>query len=257
MKKTKKNAVLQALPLTLPTGWGDLTGQQVLRIAYYFSLGVTEPEMLLRLGAEFSDLKPRGTRQRDGEIMYMYYHRTHGNVLLNAEHMAAIASALKWVVGDPGPMQAPPLDGYTTPDSRFYGITLEQYMTAEAACGAYLRTKNPHALRMLTASLYPRRLFDPDRLEKEAGRLSYLPVWQLSAVLLWFCGAKQALMKKYPYVFSTSEGEAPALPGDEVLLGLLSSLNDGRVADNDAIKRLDVHEAFYELNLKIKNSQKK
>ena len=40
------------------------------------------------------------------------------------------------------------------------------------------------------------------------------------------------------------------------MLGMLSSLNDGRIADNEKIRQADVHEVLYELNLKIKNSKK-
>ena len=78
----------------------------------------------------------------------------------------------------------------------------------------------------------------------------------MQAVLLWFSGAKRYLQKKYPYVFSTDETGAPVTPGDELMLGMLSSLNEGRIADNEKIRQADVHEVLYELNLKIKNSKK-
>lgn len=258
MKKNKKNAWIKELNLTLPTGWGKLTSEQVMRVAYYLSQRIAEPEYLVRLGIEFAGLKPRGTREFDGEIRYLYYHRNHGNLLLTAEQVATIAYAMKWTTKDPEPMAAPLLDGYRTPDSRLYGVMFEQFITADTAYGAYARTQDTLALRTFVVSLYSRREFNPDRLPQEAARIARLPEYQMQAVLLWFSGAKRFLQKKYPYVFSTDEsGSGSVTPGDELLLGLLSSLNEGRIADNGKIRQVDVHEVLYELNLKIKNSKKR
>lgn len=257
MKKNRKKGWLRELNLTLPTGWGKLNADQVMRVAYYLSQRITEPEYLVRLGLEFAGLKPRGSQQRDGEIRYAYYHRCHGNVLLTAEQVASIAYALEWTTKDPEPMAAPNLDGYATPDSRMYGVTLEQFITADTAYGAYVRTQDALALRTFVVSLYTRRRgFDPDRLPREAARIARLPEYQMQAVLLWFSGAKRYLQKKYPYVFSTDETGASVTPGDELMLGMLSSLNESRIADNEKIRQADVHEVLYELNLKIKNSKK-
>lgn len=254
MKKKKK--ALAALHITLPSKWSDLSAQQVQRVAYYRQSQLSETEYLVRLAAEFADLKPRGSRVTEsGEMEYRFYHRDRGNVWLSAEDMALVADALRWTTGDPEPMAAPPLDGYTVPDSSLYGISLEQFITADTACAAYIRLKDERALRVMTAALYPRRAFDPDSLEAEARRLANWPMWQLMAVLMWFCGAKKALCKKYPYVFSTGDDAAAPIQGDELMMGLLSSLNDGRVADNEQIRRIDIHEALFEVNRKIKASQ--
>lgn len=256
-KDNKAKKALKTLDITLPSGWGELTPQQVLRVAYFLSLKLDETRFLVEMAAEFADLKPRGSRVTDqGDITYNFYHRKQGNVSLTAEHVTAIAHALKWTLGEVAPMQAPVLNGYKTPDSDLYGVVLEQYMTAESACSAYIRTQDPEPLRVLAASLYPRREFNPESLQAEALRMRHFPIWQLQAVFLWFTGAKKVLVEKFPLIFS-AEGSGEPLPGDEMLLGLLSSLNEGRVVDNDKLKRTDIYEIFYELNLKIKNSQKK
>lgn len=250
MSKKKKPAVLD---ITLPTKWGDLTAEQVSRVAYYLSLGLAETEFLVQLAAELADLKPRGMRA-DGA--WLFYHRDRGNVALTEEHVAAIAKALKWTLGEVTPMAAPLLDGYPTPDDALYGILLEQFLTADSACSAYIRLKTPEPLRVLAAALYARGGFVPERLQAEAQRIKYLPAWQLHAVFLWFMGAKQLLAKRFPFVFAGSgDPDAPAAKGSDVLLGLLSSLNEGRVVDNERLKRIDVYEAFHELNLKIKNTK--
>lgn len=257
-KNTKARKTLEPLNITLPTKWSELTAAQVSRVAYYLSLGLTETEYLVRLGTELADLKPRGSRvTAQGDIVYQYYHRDRGNVILTAEHVAAITQVLKWTMEAPAPMAAPVLEGYKTPDSALYGITLEQFLTADCAYAAYIRLKDPEPLRVLVASLYVRHVFDPEKLRSEAARMKFLPSWNLQAVFLWFIGAKQLLADKFPYVFSGDGSNGATVPGDELLLGLLSSLNDGRIVDNDKLKQTDIYEVFFELNLKIKTSKTK
>lgn len=41
-----------------------------------------------------------------------------------------------------------------------------------------------------------------------------------------------------------------------MLLGLLSSLNEGRVIDNERIKATELHEVFYELNRRVRAAGK-
>ena len=255
--RKKKNKALAALPVSLPCGWDALTGEQVARVVYFRSLNLPQTEYLVRLAAEFADLKPRGSRVAEsGEIRYLFYHRSKGNVVLSSSHVASLAYALKWTMEEPELMEAPPIDGCRTPDSQINEVSLERFITADTAFGAYLRQKDVGALRILVATLYLRKDFDPDRLEKEAERLKYIPLWRLEAVFLWWIGVKKMLCKKYPFVFSKDDSPGPVTPGDEILMGILSSLNDGRVADNERIKRIDVHEALYELNLQIKRSKK-
>lgn len=256
--KKKTRAILQRFDITLPHVWGELSPAQVMRVAYYLSQNLSETECLVKMSMEFAGLIPHGTSLlENGDIGYVYYKRTVGNIVLSAEQIAAVSDAMAWAIrpGDQDPMAAPDLDGYITPDHDLYGVSLERFLTADAACVHFLNTGNPIALRTMAATLYLRGTYDPDRLTVAAERISYLPSWQLQAVLLWFSGAKKGLMKKYPYVFAQGGGEAPA--GADVLLGMLSSLNSGNVANNGAIKQIDVHEALFELNQKIKANTKK
>ena len=64
------------------------------------------------------------------------------------------------------------------------------------------------------------------------------------------------LTRKYPALYAaTGSDESPA-SGGEVLLGLLSSLNEGRVIDNERIKATELHEVFYELNRRVRAAEK-
>lgn len=243
------------LHISLPTRWSELTGRQIVRAAYYMSLGLTEAEYLVRLGIEFAGIVPHGTKvMDDGEIGYIYFNRPTGYIVLTAEQLATIADTLSWLTGDPEPMEAPLLDGRKVPDRNIYGVSVEQLLTADIACGHYLKSKDQAALRMMVAALYPHDKFDPEALQAEADRLARRPSWELEAVLLWFIGVKKMLRAKYPNVYSGGEGGA-APDGEEIMLGILSSLNEGDITKNPAIKHTDAHEALYELEQKIKASK--
>lgn len=256
--KKKTTKILKSLNINLPRNWGELTSAQVSRVAYYLHSQVTETDFLVQLGIEFSGLKPHGTTITDsGDVAYVYYDRKIGNIVLTAEHLSAIVDFLSWATKDTGPMVAPSLDGYRTPDDALYGITLEQFVTADTACSAYVRTQDLGALRFMCATLYPRKRFDPSRISADAARLKFIPIWNLEAVLLWFSGVKKLLSNKYSYVFSNDGGDGASTTGEEIMLGLLSSLNEGRVVDNGLIKTIDVHEALFQLNQNIKANQAK
>lgn len=257
IRRKKQPSPLAELHITLPQGWGELTAAQVSRVAYHLAHKTDDIQYLVNLALEFADLQPRGANcSPDGVFTYSYYHRSAGRVVLNAEQVAAMARAIEWATGEPEPMQAPELDGYCSPDQRLFGITLEQFVTADNACNAFASRQNIEALRVMVAALYPRsKSYDPEKLQVEAARLSFLPMWQLEAVVLWYIGAKKFLMQKYQSVFSGGEEQGGA-SGAEILLGLLSSVNEGRVVDNEKLKSTDIHEILYELNRKIRNAQK-
>lgn len=251
MKKKLKNNILN---ITLPTKWSDLTPSQVARVAACLSSNGDRVEQLILLAADLADLKIRDTIvHSDGSTAYTFYHRDRGNLLFTSEHVLSIVEALSWVDGEISPMAAPELDGCKTPDSRLYGVTVEQYITADAAYNHYVETRDMDALRMCAAALYPRHLFTSDSVRAEARRMARLD-GQLSGVFLWFTGAKKFLADKFPYIFSSGGGGEP-ISGAEIMLSLLSSVNGGDVTKNEQLKSSELHEVFYELNMKIKNSK--
>lgn len=250
MKKKKTT-----LRITIPTKWSELTPAQVSRVARYLDSHGDPTEQLVLLAADFADLKLRDTIvAADGTPIYRFYHRKDGNVNLDAEQITLIISALKWITGDVSLMQSPVLDGCVTPDHRLYGVTLEQFITAEVAYSHFLSTRNIEALRMCAAALYPRHSFSAEKLPAESQRMARLDV-QLSAVYLWFTGIKKYLAEKYSYIFSDG-GDGTQVGGSEIMLSMLSSLNGGDVTKNETLKATELHEVLYELNEKIKTSKR-
>lgn len=256
--KSSKTKKVIDLPVSLPTKWGELSSAQVNEVARLMSLELERSDFLLRVALYFSGLKPHGSKvEADGSILYAYYDRNVGNILLTAEQLNAIAEAVAWLLGAPTLMSPPMVDDYKLPNKQLFGCTLEQFIVADSAYSAYHKLSSPDALRLMTAALYIRgEKFDDAKLAAEADRLKYIPLWNLAAVALWFTGVKSWIADKYSYVFSTSsEGEQSPVNGVDTLLNLMSSLNEGRIVDNEKIKKVELHEALHELNLKIRASQ--
>lgn len=243
------------LRITIPTKWAELTPAQVTRVAIYLDSNGDPTEQLVLLAADLADLSLLDTTiAADGTPIYRFYHRNQGNVNLDAEQITLIASALKWVNGDISLMQSPVLDGCKTPDHRLYGVTLEQFITAEVAYSHFVSTRNIEALRMCTAALYPRQRFSAEKLPAESMRMARLDS-QLPAIYLWFTGVKKYLADKYSYIFSDGRG-GTQVGGSEIMLSMLSSLNGGDVTKNETLKATELHEVLYELNEKIKTSKR-
>lgn len=251
--KAKKKITLA---ISVPKGWSELSASQVARVATQLQACADPCEMAIKLATEFAGLSPRGIGvDAAGERVYFFYHRTTGNVALNVEQIAAITGAMKWLTdGAIAPMAAPVLDGYITPDDKLRNATLEQFITADVAYSAYASKAGIHALRVLAASIYARPTYNPSSLEKDTARIARLDR-QLYGVFLWFTGIKAHLSKQFPNVFG-GDGSGDAPSGGEYLLGTISSLNGGDVTKNEQIKALNLYEALYELDNKIKASRK-
>lgn len=244
------------LSITLPTKWSELTAEQVSRVAIYLNSRENNLEKLIALASDLAGLHIRGTViDENGEIAYKFYRRGTGNMLLDSDQIALLTKTLAWISGEISLMQAPLLDGCQTPDYRLYGITLEQFLTAESAYSHFVTTESAEALRVCAAALYPRAEYSSDTVAREAQRLARFDS-KLYGVFLWFTSAKKFLAEKYPYLYGQSEYDGESPKGADMLLSMLSSLNNGDPTKNDTLKATELHEALHELNLKIKNSKR-
>lgn len=275
MTATKKPKKVK-LKISLPTSWGELTSNQVSIVAKHLSSNPGQPKSLLvYLAIELAELIPNGSSVADnGDILYCYYKTGHGNLLFSSEDIAAMCRHLEWVLNETGPMVSPQIRLLIQPDSDLFDVTFEQYMTADIAHREFIRRVDTlrvdlgdaksirsnadiiTPLYVMCAALYPRQKFDASLVDADAKYMEALTYAEIYAIVLWFIGAKQALIAKYPHVFS-GEGGGESVPGDEEFMGLLTCLNEGRIVDNEKIKKIAVHEVLYQLEDKIKNFQKK
>lgn len=244
------------LNLSLPRKWSDLTSEQVMQLAYLISRRYEREECLLRFALFCGGLKPHGSKVRGtGQIVYYYYRRGVGNIPLTAAQLASVRNAVAWVLDEPSLMAVPLLTKrFKSPDALLYGVTLEQYLIADGAYGRYTESHNVRDLELMAATLFCINPYSDSEVTKLMPRTKVIADWQLEAVALWWLALKKWFTKKYFYVFKASEtGGGGVSDPVETFFSVLCSLNEGRIADNEVIRRTDVHEALHQLNVKAKS----
>jgi hypothetical protein len=144
----------------------------------------------------------------------------------------------------------PKINRYPASDYRLYSVTLEQFLFADNIYNAFTLTRQIKYLRQLTAIFYhpKNEKFNTSKVVKRSMRFTFTKRHQLYATYLWYTGVKRWIMSKYPYLFSGS-GSGSTTPPDEVIMGILSSLNKGDITKNETLLKTHVHEALHQLNI--------
>lgn len=130
-------------------------------------------------------------------------------------------------------------------DRKLYGISFEQYYKADAFMLQYYASGNDErwlkeATKVLTG-----------------GRIRRLLPWQKKGLAIWWNGLKHFFMEKYSFVLH--EGGSSTVTDrtmDELLLDLLSAMNDDKPQENEKILKSDVHSVMHCLDrIYQKNAQ--
>lgn len=205
---------------------------------------------------EFSDLK------FIKRLLPDYYEFKKGRVRfkLDADRFTDLLSRLDFLQQPPG-LMAPPdrIKGCDAPDARLYGVRLDQWLVADTFYTNFVQSHDPVFLDKLITVLYARAgesWDNGDHVAARAVRFYNIPYYLKHWVFLWYTGVKLWLMVKYSHVFSGGTGEGSDTPADEVVMGVIRSLNGGHLSNNDRVKGSDVHEALFELNKLIEENQK-
>jgi len=253
---------MKIVKLYTPTEFGKMSMKQLA----YFSrlllkkLGPEEVKMLCLL--KFTGLKlmqKSPVKNEDEQDCYLFKLKNTGTFLIDVDRVTDMLTRLDFLDKDVTLFDLPETIGrYNACDSRLYGIRLDEWLLADRMYGEFSRTKDVKFLNLMLAVFYREtgeQWNDGDSVEKWARRFRWVPLYRKYIVFLWYTGVKLWLINKYWHVFNGGESTGET-PGDEMIMGLLSSLNDGKVADNNIIKSSEVHEALYELNRKIEYSKK-
>lgn len=117
-------------------------------------------------------------------------------------------------------------------DRKLYGISFKTYYKADAMMLQYSATKDERCLKEAAIAL-------------SNGRIRKLLPWQRTGLPIWWAGLKDYLMQKYPHVLQEGGGTMTDRTMDEILLDLLSYMNDGRPQDNERILATDAHSVLH------------
>jgi hypothetical protein len=175
---------------------------------------------------------------------------------LDADRFAFVISRLDYLEEDPTVFNPPVIKGFVSPNKELYGVRTDQWFVADSMYAAFCKTRDDRFLNRLLATLYVRKAekWNPDmNMTAAAAKFESVPLYRKYVAFMWYTAVKTWLIDKYFYVFSGSESSQT--PADELLMGLLSSVNEGNVANNAIIKATEVHEVLYDLNRKIELSK--
>lgn len=150
--------------------------------------------------------------------------------------------------------------GYCGPESDFDNLTLQEFHCCEIAYHECINKNDEQSLNKLVAFLYRKRKeqYD-DKINKDGDvrcafnynecifHLQHINQWPLNlkqAILLWYDGCRQMLVKAYPLAFG---GKSKNDNYYEGLYGMIRSLAGDKYGKFEEVERMYVHNAFMEI----------
>ncbi|MDA3943713.1 MAG: hypothetical protein PF694_09270 [Bacteroidetes bacterium] len=246
--------------LKVPTSFGQCTGRQLEFLSRLLLLDLPAADIKVRCFLEFTGLAliKSNPMPVDGKLCYHFRHKIHGRFVLDTDRFADMISRLAWIDQPVTHFELPNKNGRARAcNSRLYGLQLDAWLMLDLLYGQYASSKESELLSQMLAVVYtrPGELFEEgEHIAARARRFKGVAPWKKHLVFMWYTAVKLWLMHKYFYVFAGSGSDADT-PVDEMIMGLISSLNEGNVANNQVIKTTDVHEVLFELNRKIEYSK--
>lgn len=235
------------IDVTLPAGWHEVTGKQLVQLAGLFLKHREKPGFLVRCFFLFSGWKVlKRPGFSDNDVQYYWFKCKRRKFAVEVSIFHALVKKLEWVIsGFQLPASMPPVRGFKPCNVKLYNVPLGDYLAADNLYSAFVATGNRQHLTRLFNLFYKReRWFSvPSETEKYAG-------------FLWFSGARHYLVNRYPYLFPGA-GSADDVSPEETVLSLLFALNNDDVTLNEKILKTHVHECFHSLNKKIEYSKPK
>jgi len=243
--------------LTVPVKWSELSIKQVEYFSKMLLKELSETELMTLCFLKFSGLKliKKAIKERTG-YQYIFKKKGQSRFLMDADQATSCISKMEFMVKEVSLFRlSEKIKKYVSYDFRMYDVCLEQYLLLESFYQAFLSTNDTAYLNKMLAIMY--------HLKEEKWNVDLLPVWERRfkrvplfrkyVIFLWYSGVKKWIIDKYYYVFSGSD-DSKSNP-DEIILNLISALNDGDITHNKEILATNIHEALFELNRKIEQSR--
>ncbi len=245
------------IDITLPKSWQDLSLEQVLIVAKQFSIEQDKQSFLTQCFLRFSGWKLRRKMIRTKqELLFVFSHEKQ-QFTLDAATFRELCQSLNFLLEHVELCKlVPQIGNFLTCNEKLYDLTLERYLLADNFYIAYSTTQAASRLDLLCAVLCtPKgKTWNEQKLQVHAQELEGKFPIEKQALYLWYTGMKSWLKTKYPHVFGSSNSTSTPTPADEIILNILSVLNQGDVTKNPMIYQAPVHEALQELNRRIEQS---
>lgn len=254
-KHLRRRDIRNKIELAFPKSWIELSSEQICSIAGVLMQNRSKIDFLTRCFIILTGVTLTKTVTEDpDEVTWFYFKKDGIRFRLSSDFILEAMKPISWLTENISLCHCPKIGNYHSPDYRLFGVTVEEYLTADNFYVAYSRTKELQWLDRLITVLFrkPSESYDGDKLSEWKKRFNKTDLSTKYGVYLWFTSVKSWLRDKYPDLYSGDQSE-PCSP-DETVLNLLASLNNGDVTANEMIMKSHIHEAFHLLNLKIQES---
>lgn len=248
------------IELTVPVKWMDLSSKQLEFLAKLLIKGADETEVMTRCFIEFSGLKliKKIPVEIDHELNYIFKKKGYQRFLLDVDRATGMIQKMDYLINKAELFRLPErIKKYVPVNYSMYGVSLEQYILLDQHYARFIETKDPDLLTRMLAIVYhnPDEKWGDKKLDEMSRRFKRVPLFRKYIIFLWFTGVKAWFVEKYWFVFNSSESSSSDQPADEIIMGLVSALNEGNITLNESILQTDVHQVMFELNRKIERSK--
>lgn len=210
--------------------WGDMCQEDFRNVCTILSESHGRQETLFLCLCALAHIRPDNQIKYNPELLKDNIAFIIGNesYIISPKDIQAACSQLEYIYDSVG-LPPCPLPGM---DRKLYGVSFKAYYTADAYMLRYQAENNGSYLKEAAKSL-------------TNGRIRKLLPWQQTGLNIWWTGVKHYLMEKYPHVLQEGEGSVVDKTMDEILLDLLSCMNDNKPQNNEKILDSDVHSVLY------------
>ena len=224
--------MMERIDISVPTGWNELSVDQLLEVSRVMDLALTKEEVLFILTCRFGGLK---LIQTVGGVSIFTDKEKHRFALQDWQ-IVDFCKRLSWVL-DTVPVDIVSPLGI---DGHLDKVNFENYFGADANMFRFNYTGDVKFLCLALKLLgYKRRC--PNRTMRRA-------------VSIWWTGVQGYLKGLYPNVFA-GDGYAYEYNPRETYKNIMLMLNDDRPQDNETICKTNVHDVLPALDSRIMKSK--
>ena len=227
--------------LTVPTGWSDVTPEQLRTIAHVDSLFLTEQEKRVAMFCRLAGVKIQTQVIDNSGANTAKYFLTRGDekAQVDAATLMTLCESVRWV-GEATPCDVACPFGW---DRHLYDVEFGNYFRADALMLAYAYTGE--ADRCLRAI----RELDP----KAEPTDDDVPVMRI-----WWAGFKEWLRGKYPEIYQKAEGGGTdGYNTADAWQNFMLMLNEGKPQENDRIEHAQLHDVLAAIQFKIQQAKER
>lgn len=226
--------------LTFPTSWEGMTPDEFAHVCKILCLNCDRETTLLMCLFVLSRLKWPG-KLYDAEGIRNLLPAIHDGkeIFLSTAVLKSACDQLAYILDEIG-LPPCPLAGV---NRRLYGVSFGQFFEADSYIKKWVTSRSNadlnHAASVLTD-----------------GRVKKLKDWQRKAIVIWWNGLINYLMKRFPNVL-VEDDSGSSLSQAELLQELLASVNSGKPQENEQILSSETYSVLLALENRYRDAKQR